>query len=174
MKKLVRCFSVGALLVMSSLPSFAVSPVVTPVTPTKPVNRAVNIDIGSIGGALDAAALRAIRQVVGYGIASGAVDSFTVYSPKAGAVPIEGGLSACAGAGFGANNAKFNAFIQDLKAIKAKVGTIYTAVPAISCGVESPALVACTMDVKSCPDGSYVGRTAPSCAFAPCPDPIKK
>jgi hypothetical protein len=28
---------------------------------------------------------------------------------------------------------------------------------------------ACTMDAKECPDGSYVGRVAPSCAFAPCP-----
>lgn len=30
-------------------------------------------------------------------------------------------------------------------------------------------LVACTMDVKICPDGSYVGRVAPNCDFAPCP-----
>lgn len=29
--------------------------------------------------------------------------------------------------------------------------------------------VRCTMDVKQCPDGSYVGRVAPSCSFAPCP-----
>ena len=29
--------------------------------------------------------------------------------------------------------------------------------------------VACTMDAKMCPDGSFVGRTAPDCAFAPCP-----
>jgi hypothetical protein len=29
--------------------------------------------------------------------------------------------------------------------------------------------VACTMDAKACPDGSYVGRTGPSCEFAPCP-----
>ncbi len=27
----------------------------------------------------------------------------------------------------------------------------------------------CTMDAKVCPDGSYVGRVAPSCDFAPCP-----
>jgi hypothetical protein len=33
--------------------------------------------------------------------------------------------------------------------------------------VEDP--VMCTMDAKMCPDGSFVGRTAPSCAFAPCP-----
>lgn len=29
--------------------------------------------------------------------------------------------------------------------------------------------VMCTMEAKQCPDGSYVGRTGPSCEFAPCP-----
>ncbi|MFH1462162.1 MAG: hypothetical protein ABIG08_00455 [bacterium] len=29
--------------------------------------------------------------------------------------------------------------------------------------------VACTMDAKLCSDGSYVGRVAPNCEFAPCP-----
>lgn len=29
--------------------------------------------------------------------------------------------------------------------------------------------VACTMDAKQCPDGSYVGRTPPKCEFKPCP-----
>ncbi len=29
-------------------------------------------------------------------------------------------------------------------------------------------MVFCTMDAKQCPDGSYVGRVAPSCAFASC------
>ncbi|MFA6088677.1 MAG: DUF333 domain-containing protein [Candidatus Woesearchaeota archaeon] len=29
--------------------------------------------------------------------------------------------------------------------------------------------VACTMDAKVCSDGSYVGRIAPDCEFAPCP-----
>ncbi len=32
-----------------------------------------------------------------------------------------------------------------------------------------PETVACTMDAKICPDGSAVGRTGPSCEFAPCP-----
>jgi hypothetical protein len=35
-------------------------------------------------------------------------------------------------------------------------------------GKDVPA-VFCTMDAKQCPDGSFVGRVAPSCAFAPCP-----
>lgn len=30
-------------------------------------------------------------------------------------------------------------------------------------------IVRCTMDVKCCPDGTCVGRVAPSCSFAPCP-----
>lgn len=29
--------------------------------------------------------------------------------------------------------------------------------------------IACTMDARACPDGSYVGRTGPNCEFAPCP-----
>jgi hypothetical protein len=29
--------------------------------------------------------------------------------------------------------------------------------------------VACTMEAKLCPDGSYVGRTGPNCEFAACP-----
>src|SRR3989344_2394949 len=28
----------------------------------------------------------------------------------------------------------------------------------------------CTLDVKLCPDGSYVGRTGPNCEFAACPE----
>ena len=29
--------------------------------------------------------------------------------------------------------------------------------------------VACTMEAKLCPDGSYVSRTGPNCEFTPCP-----
>jgi hypothetical protein len=28
----------------------------------------------------------------------------------------------------------------------------------------------CTQEVKTCPDGSYVGRSGPNCEFAACPD----
>ena len=38
-----------------------------------------------------------------------------------------------------------------------------------SAQVEDDEMVACTMDARMCPDGSYVGRVAPSCEFAPCP-----
>ena len=36
--------------------------------------------------------------------------------------------------------------------------------------VDGGGQVACTMDAKMCPDGSFVGRVAPDCAFAACPD----
>ncbi|EKD32941.1 MAG: hypothetical protein ACD_76C00109G0004 [uncultured bacterium] len=32
--------------------------------------------------------------------------------------------------------------------------------------------VACTMEAKQCPDGSYVGRTGPNCEFAACPSQV--
>jgi len=34
-------------------------------------------------------------------------------------------------------------------------------------GGEEP--IACTMEAKQCPDGSYVGRVPPKCEFALCP-----
>ena len=35
---------------------------------------------------------------------------------------------------------------------------------------KAPKPVACTQEVKVCPDGSAVGRTGPNCEFSPCPD----
>ncbi|MEM7255490.1 MAG: hypothetical protein AAF493_29170, partial [Pseudomonadota bacterium] len=35
---------------------------------------------------------------------------------------------------------------------------------------EVPAQVACTLEVRQCADGSYVGRKPPSCEFSACPD----
>lgn len=35
----------------------------------------------------------------------------------------------------------------------------------------TPQPVACTMEAKQCPDGSYVGRTGPNCEFTACPTP---
>lgn len=37
----------------------------------------------------------------------------------------------------------------------------------------NPENVRCTADVKCCPDGTCVGRVAPSCSFAPCPQDNK-
>ena len=133
--------------------------------------KAVQIDIGSIGGKLDTAAIRTVRQVLGYNIANGTVDNFNVYRPKNSVIPIEGGLSACADAGFNVSSNRFATFINDLKTIKPRSGTFYTLTPKESCTTPDNSIV-CTQDVKQCPDGSFVGRIPPSCAFKPCP-PVK-
>ncbi len=31
----------------------------------------------------------------------------------------------------------------------------------------------CTMEMKQCPDSSYVGRTGPNCKFAECPELLR-
>jgi hypothetical protein len=69
--------------------------------------------------------LRTIRQVIGFAVGTSTVDKFIVYSPRAGSIAIEGGLSACAEAGFGISNTRFNAFIQELRSINPKPGTFY-------------------------------------------------
>lgn len=130
--------------------------------------RAVNINIGSIGGPLDTAALQAVRRVIGYAVARGTVDTFIVYSPRVGfPVPIEGGLSACAEAGFNTKKKKFDAFVGELRSIHPKPGTFFNLQRTASC-IRDPDVV-CTLDAKMCPDGSSVGRVPPSCEFAPCP-----
>ena len=48
-----------------------------------------------------------------------------------------------------------------------KHGVPNAPMPTEPCGEES---VFCTADAKLCPDGSYVGRVAPKCDFAPCPE----
>jgi hypothetical protein len=120
MKKFTCFIIVGAVLSISA-PAFAES-------------RAVNISIGSIGGSLDNAALQTIRQVIGFAVGTSTVDKFIVYSPRVGGpIPIEGGLSACAEAGFGTSNTKFNAFIQQLRSINPKPGTFYNVELTASC-----------------------------------------
>jgi len=42
--------------------------------------------------------------------------------------------------------------------------------PSTPTPTDGAGVVACTMDAKICPDGSYVGRTGPHCEFAPCPN----
>jgi len=138
------------------------------VTPDSTEKRGINISVWSTGGALDSAVLRAVRRVVGYSVASGIVDTFVVYSPKVGGpIPKEGGLSACAEAGFNADKQKFNSFVNELLTIKPKSGTFFEIEPVDNCDKEEQ--VFCQQDVKSCPDGSFVSRVPPSCAFSPCP-----
>lgn len=119
MKKFSCLMIVGAILSISA--------------PAVAESRAVNISIGSIGGSLDNAALRTVRQVIGSAVGTSTVDKFIVYSPRTGSIPIEGGLSACAEAGFGISNATFNAFVQQLRSINPKPGTFYNLELTASC-----------------------------------------
>lgn len=120
MNKFTCAMMVGAVLSISA-PAYA-------------ENRAVNINIGSIGGSLDNVALQTIRQVIGFAIGTGTVDKFIVYSPRDGSpIPIEGGLSACAEAGFGIRDARFKAFIQQLRSITPRSGTFFNVEPTASC-----------------------------------------
>lgn len=57
------------------------------------------------------------------------------------------------------------------------VDSTTTPAPEINTEVFSPQMttedpIMCPADVMQCPDGTYVGRMAPSCGFAPCPAPI--
>jgi hypothetical protein len=62
--------------------------------------------------------------LVGKAITANTVDTFAVYSPRVGGpIPIEGGLSACAEAGFNASPQKFNAFVSQLRSIHPRPGT---------------------------------------------------
>ncbi|BDI20454.1 hypothetical protein ANSO36C_62560 (plasmid) [Nostoc cf. commune SO-36] len=120
MNKFTCLMIVGAVLSMSA-PALAES-------------RAVNISVGSIGGALDNAALRTVRQVIGFAVGTGTVDKFIVYSPREGApIAIEGGLSACVEAGFGVTDARFNGFIQQLRSITPRSGTFLNVELTASC-----------------------------------------
>ncbi|MEA5582009.1 hypothetical protein VB620_11730 [Nodularia harveyana UHCC-0300] len=99
-------------------------------------NRAVNISVGSIGGPLDNVALRTIRQVAGFAVGTGTVNKFIIYTPGNGSpIPIEGGLSACAEAGFGISEARFNGFIRQLRSITPRPGTFLNVEPTTSCNL---------------------------------------
>jgi len=138
-------------------------------------NRAVNIAIGSIGGGYDKAAVQTVRQVIGHAVANQTVDNFIVNAPRpSGPLPAEASFSMCAEAGFSTTDEEFTAFIDQLHSIKPERGTFYNVEPTASCGTAGNGSggsddTICTMDVKLCPDGSSVGRVAPSCEFAPCP-----
>jgi hypothetical protein len=119
MKKLSYALLLGGVLV-SSAPVFAEDHA----DRGGPASRAVNISLGSSGGGLDNAALRSVRKFVGQAIAVGTVDTFSVYSPRTGApIPIEGGLSACAEAGFNITPKKFDTFVRQLRSVHPKEGT---------------------------------------------------
>lgn len=60
-------------------------------------------------------------------------------------------------------------YSREIIAVAAVLLIVLTVVFADRTAGPNPELFACTMEAKICPDGSTVGRTGPSCAFAECP-----
>ncbi|SJM92531.1 hypothetical protein [Crenothrix polyspora] len=108
-----------------------------------PVN-AININIGSDGRGVDGNAIGKVRRLSGDALASGVVDVFIVKAPKKGGpIFIEGGLSACAEAGFSSTSKSFNKFIGNLRAIHPKTGTFINVSATPSCTKTTPPPVMC-------------------------------
>ena len=175
MKKLPYVLLIGAALL--SMPAFAENAG----EGGDSTSRAVNISLGSSGGALDNAALKSVRKLVGKAIIADTVDTFAVYSPRTGGpIPIEGGLNACAEAGFSATPKQFNAFVKQLRAIHPKAGTflnvelaeqckpIDVAVPAVCGGIAGTACPDakqyCDFGIGKCkmPDAQGQCKTKPT------------
>lgn len=156
MKKLAYIFLMGATLI-SPTAAFA-------------EDRAVNINIGGTGGAVDKASVRQVRKVIGHGFADGAADTVYVYAPRVGGpIPHEGGLSLCAEAGFSSTPKTFKAFVQQLRSIHPPSGTFYNVELTASCkpvGAAQP--LACGgIQGKQCPDsGQYCDLGAGQCKTA--------
>ena len=139
-------------------------------------NRAANINIVSDGGGVDAAALRAARKIVGHAIASSTADTFVVYSPRIGGpIPIEGGLSGCVEEGFSSTSKKFDTFLQKLRSIHPRRGTVINVEPVSNCkpieprpveplacggiaGIQCPGGQVCVDDPADTCDPSHGGR----------------
>ena len=108
-------------------------------TPVFAEDRAVNVEIGSVGFGWVNAAVHPARKLIGQAIASGTIDNFLVYSPRKGApIPDDGGLSACAEAGFRATPKKFNAFVKQLRSIRPSRGIFINVAIAPSCAAVAP------------------------------------
>ncbi len=123
-------------------------------------NKAVEISIGGIGPAVDAAAFQTVQQVIGSAVTNGVIDTFMVSGYGK-----EGGYSACAQASPMSDG--FGLFVKQLRAISPnRKTTAYSVKTVEACG---EIISACTLEVNECPDGSFVGRVPPSCEFAPCP-----
>jgi hypothetical protein len=130
MKKILGFLLIGS--VLSSPPAFA-------------ENRAVNISISSKGIATDPSVVQKVRKITAQALAQGTVDTFYVYNPRVnGPHFIEGGLSACAEAGFNSTPQKFSAFIERLRSVHPKPATTYKVEQAASCKAIEPA------EPKSC------------------------
>ena len=77
MKKSAYIFLAGAAVIFSTAPAFAKHLE----NGEDSTSHAVSITLGSSGGALDNAALRSVRKLVGKAISAEIVDTFAVYSP---------------------------------------------------------------------------------------------
>ncbi len=89
-------------------------------------------------GGVDSA-IRPARKIIGQAVTNGTVDTFIVHSPRVGGpIPFEGGLSACAEAGFGTNSKKFNAFIKQIRSIRPSSGIYVNVEPVSNCGTIAP------------------------------------
>lgn len=124
MKKILGLFLIGTALFIP--PAFA-------------EERAVNISISSRGVAVDDSAIQKVRKITAQALAQGTVDTFYVYKPRVnGPFFVEGGLSACAEAGFNSTPQKFEAFIEQLRSVHPKPATFYKVEQTASCKAIQP------------------------------------
>lgn len=155
MKKLAYVFLMAAL--FNSASAFA-------------AGRAVNINLGGSGGAVDRGFLHEVRKTIGHAFAGDSIDTVYMYSPRVGGpVPREGGFSACVEAGFGSTPNKFNAFIRQLRSINSPPGNFYNIELTASCKpIEStPPLTCGGIQGKQCPDAQqYCDFGAGQCKTA--------
>jgi hypothetical protein len=97
MKKCIKVFFVGLLVLTANTSVFAQSPPPPPTIPLPPddsVSRsAMYINIGSIGSGNVFTTIETVRQIIGHAIGNGVVDNFVVFESP---IPVEGGLTACA------------------------------------------------------------------------------
>ena len=116
-------------------------------------NRAVRIDAVSDGRGIDSAALQTARQIIGRAVADGTVDTFVVYSPRVGGpIPIEGGLFACAEAGFNSDPVALDRFFAQLRAIRPLPGTFFNFELTTGCTQEPEPAVCGGFAGIPCPD----------------------
>jgi hypothetical protein len=141
MKKNLGRFLIGIVLMSSS--AFA-------------EDRAVNISISSRGVAVDDSAIRKVRKITAQALAQGTVDTFYVYKPRVdGPIFVEGGLLACAEAGFNSTPRKFKAFIEQLRSVHPKPATFYKVEQTANCKAIEPE----PTEPERC--GGFVGRKCP-------------
>lgn len=88
--------------------------------------RAITVEIGSTGGAMDSASLHNVRDVIGSAFTKEVADTIYVYSPRIeGPIFREGGLSICVEAGFSSTSEQFNDLFKQLNSIQPSTGTFY-------------------------------------------------